>query len=109
MRKLLSYCKSHIYDIHSIIVAIILVMLILGIKKTLRKRLANKEYNILKWEILLFIMLIVMAILGFAVFAMISPFIDFSLQSSIMSFVYALCGKAFIEQIMPQHSKPDIE
>lgn len=109
MRKFLSYCKSHIYDIHSIIVAIILIVLIRCIKKMLRKKMFDKECNMLNREILLLIMLIVAAVLVFALLAMVSPFVDFSLQSGIMSGVYALCGNAFIEQIMPQSSKKDSE
>lgn len=106
MRKFLSYCKSHIYDIHSIMVAIILIVFILCTKKMLGKKMSNKEGNTFKWKIMLLLMVIVAALLGFALLAILSPFVDFSLQSGIMSAVYALCGNAFIEQIMPQsHNK----
>lgn len=101
MRKILSYFKSHIYDIHSLMVGVFLVMVILFLKKPLRKKLTGKNEHTLKWKIILLLMLFLVAIVCFALVSLISPFVDFSLQSGIMSAVYALCGNAFIEQVMP--------
>ncbi len=114
MRKFLSYAKSHIYDIHAIVVSVGLLTLMICIREPLRRKIKEAIDNkiagnpglkrqslIRKWNILILFFIMLLSIAGFAILAVISPFIDFSLPSGIMSGVYTLCGCAFWEQFMP--------
>uniref|UniRef100_UPI004055F7A7 hypothetical protein n=1 Tax=Acetatifactor sp. TaxID=1872090 RepID=UPI004055F7A7 len=114
MRKLLSYVKSHIYDIHAIIVSVIVFGCMMYIKKPIKKlleqgvdrmmennpRLVDKRKLYVKRANLLLILLtFILSIMGFGVVSLLSPFIDFSFQSAVMAGVYALCEYAFFEQV----------
>ncbi len=120
MRKFLSYAKSHIYDIHAIVVSVGLVILMICIRKPLCRKIKEsidskmadtpglkRQSLVRKWNILLLLLLMLLSIAGFAIFAVISPFIDFSLPSGIMSGVYTLCGCAFWDQLMPMKRDTD--
>lgn len=116
MRKILSYCKSHIYDIHSVLVGIILLLIFFLIREKVKKLISQQIDDRIKknpqlisrrsamlrvWYLRFLVVLLISAILGFAVLAQISPFVEFSLQSGLMGCVYTLCGIAFLKQIFP--------
>lgn len=124
MRKILSYCKSHIYDIHAVLVGFILVLIMYLTKKRIycffkqyidKMQGANSGKNMSRDGMLricnLFWLLMsaIIAVFLFAILAEISPFVDFSLQSGLMAWVYALCGEAFIKQIFPDNMLGDYE
>lgn len=114
MRKVLSYGKSHIYDIHAFIVAVITIMLMNLIKRYLkpkikmyvekraeveRKWYERKEQYLKRCNMVLIVLAMVLAFVLFGVLAFVSPMILFSVESAVMSGVFALTGYAFLEQM----------
>lgn len=114
MRKLFSYAKSHIYEIHALLVATAVVVLMYLIKGPIKRAIVQSvdrklelrpglvdERNVMirRRNMLLIILTMLFSFGLFAVLALISPLIKFSLSSAIMSGVFALCEYAFIDQI----------
>lgn len=114
MRLLLSYCKSHIYELHSLLVATITFLLMFAIKGPIKEYLAgiveHKALTNAKWKenMALYkkrcnlVLVVLTTLLSYALFiivAVISPLIDFSVQSAIMSGVYALTEYAVVNQL----------
>lgn len=114
MQKLLSYAKSHIYEIHALLVATAVVVLMYLVKGPIKRaivqsidrkleqksELADERDIMIKRRNMLLILLTMLLSFGlFALVALISPLIKFSLSSAIMSGVFALCEYAFIDQI----------
>ena len=114
MRKILSYAKSHIYELHAMVVAVIVIALMSVIKVPVKRKivqavdkkirekpeLAHKRKLMIKRRnIVLIVMTMLLAIVVFAFVAVVSPFIEFSFLMAVMSGVFALCGYAFLEQI----------
>lgn len=114
MRIFLGYAKSHIYDIHAALVAVITIFTMYYIKKPIKQKnekrvdekltgkpeLESKRTLYLKRAnmILLFLTML-LAFLLFALASFVSPMIDFSVGSAVMSGVFALAGYAFWDQI----------
>lgn len=114
MRLFLSYCKSHIYDIHAVLAGTLALILVLLIKKPIKERIAGmvakraesderyrenpgkfrKRYN----GILILIDM-VFSFLFFVLLSVFSPFIQFSFPTAIMSGVISLAEYAFLEQL----------
>ena len=114
MRRLFSYIKSHIYDIHAILAATFAVFLLYLIKKPiktylescldkkLQKHPEKKEKRELyrkRYNMVLIMLAVVMSFVFFGILSVLSPMIHFSVQSALMSGVFALCEYAFIDQI----------
>lgn len=114
MRKILSYAKSHMYEIHALLVAtavVVLMYLIKGpIKKTIvklvdrklemRPDLADERDVLIRRRNMLLILLTMLLSFGlFALVALVSPLVEFSLSTAVMSGVFALCEYAFFDQI----------
>lgn len=114
MRKIFSYANSHIYEIHALFVATIVVVLMYLIKGfikriivqsvdcklKLRPELADKRDMMIKRRNMLLILLtLLFSFWLFALVALISPLIDFSFPTAVMSGVFALCEYAFLDQI----------
>jgi len=114
MRKILSYAKSHIYDLHAILTGTIVFVAMQFIKKPVKKyneqyvdRLLKSKPHLMpkrdlylkRCNMILIFMVMALAIFMFAIVALISPVVEFSAQSAIMSGVYALCEYAFMDQI----------
>lgn len=114
MRKILSYAKSHIYDIHAVIAATITLVLMYFIKRPIKHRIAsyvnkraetdlkwqeNKAIYIRRCNIVLILLTMVIAYVMFWVLSLISPLIEFSAQSACMSGVFALVEYACIDQM----------
>lgn len=114
MRKFLSYAKSHIYEIHALIAATMVVILMAiikgpikrGIARAVDKKLLQKpelqmqrKRIIKQCNTLLIVLAMCLAIVIFGVLAYVSPLIRFSFPSAIMSGVFALCEYAVWEQI----------
>lgn len=114
MRRLLSYAKSHLYEIHALFAATFVVVLMNFIKEPMKRKivhsvdkkiqfkpeLANKRRIMVKRRNMLLIVLTML--LSFTVFtlvALVSPLIDFSFPTAVMSGVFALCEYAFWDQI----------
>ncbi|MBQ8798853.1 MAG: hypothetical protein IJZ55_04735 [Lachnospiraceae bacterium] len=114
MHKILSYAKSHIYELHALLVAtfvVVLMSLIKGpIKRKLvqsvdrkiakRPKLAGKRKKLIRRKNMHLIYLTMLLSIGvFALVAKLSPLIDFSFPTAVMSGVFALCEYAFFDQI----------
>ena len=114
MRLFLSYCKSHIYDIHSFIAGTLTLVLVFIIKKPIKKRIAemveqrarcdekyreNKETYIKRYNGILILIVMLIAFLFFGLLSVFSPFISFSVPSAIMGGAISLTEYAFIEQL----------
>lgn len=114
MRKIQSYAKSHIYDIHALLAATFAVFLLYLIKKPIKKYLEScldkrlqkrpekkekRELYRKRCNMLLIVLAVAISFVLFGIFSVLSPMIHFSVQSSLMSGVFALCEYAFIEQI----------
>jgi len=114
MRKLLSYAKSHIYEIHAIIAATIVVVLMFFVKGPIKRKvvlivdkkieeqpglLERRDIMIRRGNMVLIVLVLCLSVLIFALLAVCSPFIAFSLPSAVLSGVFALCEYAFLDQI----------
>ncbi len=120
MRLFLSYCKSHIYDIHSIIAGTLALALVFMIKKPIKERIAavveqraqkdegyrqRKEIYLKKYNGILIVLVTLIAFLLFGILSVFSPFIHFSVPSAIMSGAISLAEYAFIEQLFIKGNK----
>ncbi len=114
MRLFLSYAKSHIYDIHAVLVAVLTILAMYYIKCPFKEKnekrvdekiaekpeLQSKRYLYIKRaNFVLIPIAFLLAFCLFAVSALISPMIHFSVESAVMSGVFTLAGYAFWEQI----------
>ncbi len=108
MHLILSYCKSHIYDIHALLVGTIIFVLLLVWKETIdtviinwvnrrygdrsevRQRAAYRRV----WG-LVYILIFLLAFLFFCAVAFISPFVDNSVPASIISATFAITEMEF--------------
>lgn len=114
MRKLLSYAKSHIYELHALMAATIVVVLMFLIKGPIKKQIAQRvdktlavrpelsaKRNVLirRGNMLLIALTMLLSVFVFALLAAVSPFVEFSFPSAVMSGVFALCEYAFLDQI----------
>lgn len=87
MRRLLSYAKSHIYDLHALLAGTIAF----GIMMLLKQYLPNKYWGIVCTFLISFVV--------FCGLSLISPLIEFSAFTGLMSAVYAFCEAAIFEQL----------
>lgn len=114
MRKILSYAKSHIYDIHAVIAATITLVLMYFVKRPIKQRIAlyvdkraeadskwqeNKAIYLRRCNMVLILLTMVIAYAMFWVLSVISPLVEFSAQSACMSGVIALVEYACIDQM----------
>lgn len=115
IRKLLSYTKSHIYDIHAIIVSLLVLatvffvqkklhnVLIQYVDKYLEKKPDKKEKRdvyIRRCSLIYVVVIFVLSNVFFAFVALISPFVVFSFPSAVMGMVYTVFEYAILRQIM---------
>ena len=115
IRKLLSYTKSHIYDIHAIIVSLLVLatvffvqkklhnVLIQYVDKYLEKKPDKKEKRdvyIRRCSLIYVVVIFVLSNVFFALVALISPFVVFSFPSAVMGMVYTIFEYAILRQIM---------
>lgn len=114
MRKILSYTKSHIYEIHALIVATIVVVVMYLIKKPIKRKIVqsverklelkpgisdDRDILIRRRNMVLILLVLILSFGLFTLVALVSPLIEFSLPSAVMSGVFALCEYAFWDQI----------
>ncbi|MBE5930112.1 MAG: hypothetical protein E7268_03505 [Lachnospiraceae bacterium] len=114
MRKILSYAKSHIYELHALFVATAVVVLMYLIKGPIKRVIVEsvdrklelnpeladeRDILIRRRNMVLILLTLIFSFVLFVLVALISPLIKFSLSSAIMSGVFALCEYAFIDQI----------
>ena len=114
MRRLLSYAKSHLYEIHALFVATFVVVLMSLIKEPIKRKivqsvdkkiqakpeLASKRRIMVKrGNMLLILLTMLLSFVAFTVVALVSPIIRFSFPTAVMSGVFALCEYAFWDQI----------
>lgn len=114
MRIFLSYAKSHIYDIHAALTAVIAIMVMEHVKRPIKKQIAksvdqymlkhNTDVNkralyVKRTNLLIILFTLLLSFLIFMVVSTISPLIDFSMETAIMSGVFALAGYALWSQI----------
>ena len=113
MRKILSYAKSHIYDIHAVLAGTIVLVLMYCIKKPVKACVAQyvgekirknpdiqgkRKLYLRRYNIILIVLTMVLAFIVFAILSWVSPMIEFSFQTGIMSGVYALSEYAVLDQ-----------
>ena len=114
MHKILSYAKSHIYEIHALFVATFVVVLMSFIKEPIKRKIAQSVDNkiqskpelvrkrkrmVKRRNMLLILLAMFLSFVVFALLAIVSPLIDFSFPTAVMSGVFALCEYAFWDQI----------
>lgn len=114
MDIILSYLISHIYELHSLLAATVVLLLMTFIKRPIKKYNINRvERKIIRYpelaekqeimvrhgNMILILLTMVLSALVFAFFSILSPFIEFSFFDAVMSGVFALCEYAFVEQI----------
>ena len=122
MRLFFSYIMSHMYDIHAIVAGAMVVAVMMYIKAPIKKRIKDfvklaiekkpelaekRELMIKRGNSILIVLVFPLAVVAFSALVIISPFIFFSWQSSIMAGVFALCIYAFIEQVSKPGEKKD--
>ncbi|MBP5472700.1 MAG: hypothetical protein J6Y12_08505 [Lachnospiraceae bacterium] len=108
LHMFLSYCKSHIYDIHSLLVGTIIFFLIYVWKGSIDKMIegwVNKRYSDRTedrqravtrraWG-LIYILVILLAFLLFTAASVISPLVHNSVPASIVSASFAITEMEF--------------
>lgn len=110
MRLILSYCKSHIYDIHSFLAGTLALILVFLIKKKINRIIEmraekDEQYREEKarcrkrYNGILILIHSGIAFLFFFLLSVFSPFIRFSFPSALMSGAISLAEYAFLEQL----------
>lgn len=114
MRLLLSYCKSHIYELHALLAATITLVDMHFVKKPVKEKIAetveekrNREPEKKRdWtgyrrrcNLLVLVLALLMAFLVFILLSLLSPLITFSLPTMLLSGVFALAEYAVWDQI----------
>ncbi len=114
MRLLLSYCKSHIYELHALLAATITLVAMHFVKKPVKEKIAetveekrNREPGEKRdWagyrrrcNLLVLVLALLMAFLVFILLSLLSPLITFSLPTMLLSGVFALAEYAVWDQI----------
>lgn len=114
MRRLLSYINSHMYDIHAIIAGFVVVAIMMYLKAPIKKKIRTmvdaqvvkrpellKKRNVMirRWNSVLMLPVFLLSAVSFWALAVVSPFVSFSWQSSVMTGVFALCIYAVLEQV----------
>ena len=122
MRLLLSYCKSHIYELHALLAATITLVAMHFVKKPVKEKIAetveekrnrepeekrNREPEKKRdWagyrrrcNLLVLVLALLMAFLVFILLSLLSPLITFSLPTMLLSGVFALAEYAVWDQI----------
>ena len=114
MRKLLSYAKSHLYEIHALFAATFVVVLMSFIKEPIKKIIVQsvdkkikkkpdlmqkRRIMVRRRNMLLIMLTMLLSFIVFALVALVSPLIKFSFPTAVMSGVFALCEYAFWDQI----------
>lgn len=114
MRKLLSYAKSHIYELHALLVATFVVVLMGFIKEPVKRKIVQsvdkkiqskpeltqkRKRMVKRRNMLLIVLTMILSFFVFALVALVSPLIEFSFPTAVMSGVFALCEYAFWDQI----------
>lgn len=114
MHLFLSYCKSHIYELHALVAATIVFLFMFPLKKNIKKQIDlwvdRKAVKSSKWSKNKFLfrkrcnmsILLIALILAYAVFGLISvfsPMISFSWKTAGLSGVFALTEYAVFDQL----------
>lgn len=114
MHKILSYAKSHIYELHALLVATFVVVLMSLIKEPIKRKIAQsvdkkiqdkpelvqrRGIMMKRRNMLLIVLTMLLSFVAFALMALISPLVEFSFPTAVMSGVFALCEYAFWDQI----------
>lgn len=114
MRKFLSYVNSHRYDIHAVFAGLLTVILMYCIKQPVKKhirqyidkkidahpQLAGRRQEYIKhYDMILIALTMLIAFCIFFILSLVSPLIEFSFSSAVMSGIFALCEYAVIDQL----------
>ena len=103
MHMILSYAKSHIYDIHALIVGTVIFVLVLLWKRSIDKMItdrldkhygdgdeARKKSAFRRTWGLIYVLIFLLAFVFFCAAAAISPFVNNSVPASIISATFAI-------------------
>lgn len=111
----LSYCKSHIYELHAILAAVITFFVMFPIKRPIKRMtkqyVEKKAKENEKWEknrrlyqkrcnMLVLITALAVAMLVFTILSMVSPFIHFSFYTGVLSGAFTLALYALYDQVI---------
>ena len=114
MHLFLSYCKSHIYELHALLSATITFFLMFEIKKPIKewthKYVAEKAQKDKKWRenrqlyykrcnMVILLLAILIACMIFIIVSFLSPLISFSWNSMGLSGVFALAEYEIYDQL----------
>ena len=118
MHFLLSYAKSHIYDLHSLLVGTIIFVLILVWRESVDNVITNwvikhyedrteacKKAAYRRMWGLIYILIIALAFLFFYAVAFISPFVDNSVPASIISAAFAITELEFYKTFIQKKGR----
>lgn len=115
MHLFLSYCKSHIYELHALLAATITFLAMFELKKPIKVRTREivdaKAKENQKWEknrrlyykrcnMLIVAATLLLAALLFLFLSIVSPFINFSWHMTWMSGAFALTEYAIYDQVI---------
>ena len=115
MRIFLSYAKSHIYEIHAMIAATIAFLSMFIVKKPMKEHISNfvarKATKNGKWEehrklytrrcnIIIIVFTMLLSCFLFLIISIISPLIQFSMFSAVLSGTIALTEYAVYDQFV---------
>lgn len=118
MHFLLSYAKSHIYDIHSLLVGTIIFVLILAWKDSIDDLISNRVIK--KYEDrsearkmaayrrmwgMIYVLIVLLAFLFFCAVAFVSPFVDNSVPASIISAAFAITELEFYKTLFQKKGR----
>lgn len=114
MHLILSYCKSHIYELHAILAATLTFLLMFPLKKPIkdwtRKYVSKRAHRSEKWKknedlyrkrmnLLVIFTTIILSMALFGIVSYLSPLIHFSWYTAILSASFSMAEYAVYDQI----------
>ncbi len=114
MHLILMYCKSHIYELHSLLAAFITIILMQHIKKPIKRKIARfvlnmaakkdkwKEHKVVYYKRMNTIVVLVAEIMGGVSFELVnifSPLVVFKWFTTLTTGAIAIAGYKILEQM----------
>ena len=118
----LSYCKSHIYELHAVLAATITFFLMFPIKAPIKRKLAdyverraaedekwneNKKLYRKRCNMVVLFLAVLLAAFIFLLVSMISPLIDFSAYTALLSGALTLTEYAVFDQVVGKRGQEE--
>ena len=118
----LSYCKSHIYELHAVLAATITFFLMFPIKAPIKRKLAayverraaedekwneNKKLYRKRCNMIILFLAVFLAAFIFLLVSMISPLIEFSAYTALLSGALTLTEYAVFDQVVGKRGQKE--